>query len=119
MTPKRLGNIGESRAIYEFVKYNIPVYIPFGDNEKSDLLIEINNTFKKIQVKTSEKIKNGKIIFDLNSNTTHRDGKRHIYSLDEVDYFFCYNLERDKCYLIKNTGELTAIAIRLQEPKNN
>lgn len=36
MNSKDKGNIGESRIIYEFVKRNIQVALPFGDNARYD-----------------------------------------------------------------------------------
>ena len=39
---KRYGNIGEAMAISLFVKHGIPIAIPFGDNEKYDLIAEFN-----------------------------------------------------------------------------
>ena len=48
MQTKRIGNIGESRALFEFVKREIPVYLPFGDNETADLLAEFNGKINKI-----------------------------------------------------------------------
>lgn len=54
MTTKQLGNIGEAKTLAKFVGLQIPVYIPFGDNEKADLIAEFNGKLNKIQVKTSE-----------------------------------------------------------------
>ena len=55
----------------------IPIYIPFGDDEKADLIAEFDGKLNKIQVKTSIKSKNGCSIFDLTSSTAHRtNGER-------------------------------------------
>ena len=48
MQTKRIGNIGESRVLFEVVKREIPVYLPFGDNETADLLAEFNGKINKI-----------------------------------------------------------------------
>ena len=73
MTTKQLGNIGEAKALAKFVELQIPVYIPFGDNEKADLIAEFNGKLNKIQVKTSEEwINSEKFIVDLTSSTAHR-----------------------------------------------
>lgn len=121
METKRLGNIGEAVAISSFVKHCIPVYIPFGDDEKVDLVVDFNGKLNKIQVKTSEKANDGKMIFDLTSSTSHRsNGRKHKYTPDEIDYFFCYNIERDKSFLIKAPDPpLSAITIRYGTSKNN
>ena len=121
MNSKRLGNIGEAKAIAAFVENQIPVYLPFGDNEKADLIAEFNGKLNKIQVKSSEKAEDGKMIFNLVSSTAHRkNGVKHIYTSDEIDFFVCYNLERDKLFLIPiEEAPSTSICIRYEKPKNN
>lgn len=121
MNSKSIGNIGEAKVLCKFVELGIPVYIPFGDNEKSDLIAEFNGKLNKIQVKTSLKAEEGKMIFDLTSSTVHRkSGVKHIYSSDEIDYFACYNIARDKIFLIPvQEAPKTAINIRYEKPKNN
>lgn len=120
MTSKQLGNIGESKAISMFVEKHIPVFVPFGDNEKADLAVDFKGEFKRIQIKTSLKSSEGKMIFDLTSSTVHRkNGVKHIYTPSEVDYFFCYNVERSKAFLIKNNKAMATIIIRYENPKNN
>ena len=95
------------------------MYIPYGDNERADLIAEFNGKLNKIQVKTSVDIKNGTVVFDLNSSTTHRGGGRHTYTKDEVDYFACYNLSRDKVYLIPiEKASSSAMIIRFEQPKS-
>lgn len=122
MTTKQIGNIGEAKVLSEFVRLGIPVYLPFGDNEKADLIAEFNGKLNKIQVKSSQKIMEDKVKFSLVSSTTHRqNGVKHIYTENEIDYFALYNLERDKVYLISiNEEELpkNEITIRFNPPKN-
>ena len=72
MNSKRIGNIGEAKVLAKFVEMGIPIYIPFGDDEKTDLIAEFDGKLNKIQVKTSIKSKNGCSIFDLTSSTAHR-----------------------------------------------
>lgn len=54
MDTKRLGNIGEALTQAEFVMRGIPLYLPFGENEKSDMIIDLNGKLKRVQCKTSE-----------------------------------------------------------------
>ena len=118
---KRIGNLGEIKVISKFIEYDIPVYIPFGDCEKADLIAEFNGKLNKIQVKTSIEAKNGKMKFNLSSCTFHRkNGVRHIYNKNEIDYFACYNIERDKVFLLPiEFAPATSITIRFEQPKNN
>lgn len=72
MNTKQIGNIGEAKVLSKFVELGLPVYVPFGDNERADLIVEFNGKLNKIQVKTSINAKDGVMIFDLISSTTHR-----------------------------------------------
>lgn len=121
MDTKSIGNIGEAKALCKFVELGIPVYLPFGDNERSDLIAEFNGKLNRIQVKTSIKAEDGKMIFDLTSSTVHRsNGVKHKYSKEEIDYFACYNIARDKLFLVPTTAEpRSTITIRYEKPKNN
>ena len=121
MNSKNIGNIGEAKVLAKFVELGIPVYLPFGDNEKADLIAEFNGKLNKIQVKTSTKAEDGKIMFSLVSSTMHRkNGTKHIYTSDEIDYFACYNIARDKIFLFKvDETPNTTITIRYETSKNN
>lgn len=60
------------------------------------------------------------MIFDITSLTQHRkNGVKHIYTFDEIDYFACYNIQRD-CILLFDVNEVpnTAITVRYERPKN-
>lgn len=121
MNSKQIGNIGEARVLAEFVKHKIPVFIPFGDNERADLVAEINGSLCKIQVKTAAYTNDGKATFSLTSSTEHRkNGIKRRYTKDEIDYFALYSLERDKVYLVKAPDEpKSAITIRFLHTKNS
>ena len=113
MDTKGVGNIGEAKVLCKFVELGIPVYLPFGDNERSDLIAEFNGKLNKIQVKTSVKAEDGKMIFDLTSSTQHRsNGVKHKYTTSEIDYFACYNIARDKIFLIAVDKPRSSITIR-------
>ena len=121
MQTKTIGNIGEAKVLCKFVELGVPVYIPFGDNEKSDLIAEFNGKLNRIQVKTSLKAEDGKMTFSLVSSTMHRtNGIKHVYTENEIDYFALYNVQRDKLFLIHvSQTPNTSIIIRYEKPKNN
>lgn len=94
MNTKQIGNIGEAKTLLKFVESCIPTYTSFGDNEKADLIIDWNGQLKRVQCKTSEKIIDGIINFSLVSSTVHRkNGTKHKYTKEEVDFFALYNME--------------------------
>ena len=120
MNTKTIGNIGEAKVLCKFVELGIPVYVPFGDNEKADLIAEFNGKLNKIQVKTAINAQDGVINFNISSSHAHRtNGGRHKYTEDEVDYFACYSVARDSIYLVPITcSATTAFKIRYEMPKN-
>ena len=48
MNSKNIGNIGEVKVLAKFVELGIPVYLPFRDNEKADLIADFNGKLNKI-----------------------------------------------------------------------
>lgn len=98
---KRIGNVGEAKALAEFVARQVPVYLPFGENERCDLVAEFGGKLNKIQVKTSEKVKDGTITWNIKSVTgTKGNYSTHKYTKQEIDYFVLYNVETNLLLLV-------------------
>ena len=79
MNNKTKGEFSEARALYEFQKYHIPVCIPWGDNQRYDLIAEFNGKFNRIQVKTSNEEDNGSIRCYCRSSKNHTTNKKCTY----------------------------------------
>lgn len=116
---KMIGTIGEQVLVTEFVKNNIPVLLPVGDNLPYDMIIEISGKFVKIQVKTTERIKDCKMIFSTNMSNPYKKSSRK-YTEKEIDMFGLHCLENGYIGLLP-FGDCTAkeTVIRLESPKNN
>lgn len=97
MNGKNIGDIGEITVLAEFVKRGIPVFIPYGENSKVDLIAIFDNKPQKIQVKTTGTIEdNGSYIINL-KNCSMRSNGQSVISLcseNDVDYFALYCLGR-------------------------
>ena len=57
---KQIGDIGVLAVIKKCIENDIDVSIPFGDNCSYDLIIDHKNTLYKVQVKTTEHVKENK-----------------------------------------------------------
>lgn len=116
---KQIGLIGEQVITTEFVKRNITTLIPVGDNEPYDLVININDKFLRIQVKTTEFVKDGVMKFCTNITNPHKKTSRK-YKNNEIDLFGLYCIENGYVGLLR-VEECTAkeTIIRLQKPKTN
>lgn len=116
---KNKGNKAEIVIISEFIKNNIPVSIPFGQNEPYDLIIETNQGFKSVQVKHGS-YRNGCVV----ANIRHRTGFSKItYSTydGKADYIAVWCEELNTSYLlsIDECEKKTALNLRIEMPKNN
>lgn len=123
MNSKDKGNIGEGMVLAEFVKRNITVSIPFGDNARYDLIADFNGKLNKIQVKyCNQKIsENNSISCPCSSSLNHTTNKNKTTYENDIDYFAFYLVEWDKIILvpIDVIGTKKTIMFRLEKPKNN
>ena len=58
-----IGDIGESVGIAEFVKAGFAVSKPLTNNARYDLIVDIKNKLYKVQVKSTQSIVDGKMLF--------------------------------------------------------
>ena len=121
MDTKRIGNIGEACVLAKLVELEIPVYIPFGDNESTDLVADINGKLCKIQIKTCSSLKdNETYIVDLRRNKnpwSAKEGTDH-ETYDDVDYFATYNTITKKiCLFDTKLFNQASITLRINQPQ--
>ena len=60
----------ESKIIHEMVANGYSVSVPFGDNDKYDLIVDTDDTLFRIQCKTAWQNKEDTIRFNTHSQTT-------------------------------------------------
>lgn len=118
MNTKQMGTIAELKAQYDFMNYGYNILIPQGDYCAYDLVIEKEGRFWKVQVKSAQKIKEGKIEFDLTSQNYYCSKK---YSIKDCELFYLYCHENQQSYLYFNENDKNtrSITLRLTLPKNN
>ena len=122
MNTVSVGDIGEAMAIADFIKAGFGVSKPLSDNLRYDLIVDINNTLYRVQVKTTSVIKDEKMIFSTKT-TNYVKGKysSNAYSSDEVDMFYLYHLENDwrGLYITEKDKTIpTEMGMRFTPPKN-
>ena len=120
---KDKGNIGEAIILGEFVKRNIQVSIPFGDNARYDLIAEFNGKLNRIQVKyCNQKISdNNSIICPCSSKFNHTTNKNLSTYKNDVDYIAFYLVEWNYSLLVPISiiGDRKTITFRKTAPLNN
>ena len=120
---KMKGNIAESRILYEFVQRGIPVSIPYGDNERYDMIAEFNGKLNKIQIKfCNQQIVDGSISCPCSNivNPLTKSKHRELY-VNDVDYMAFYIYVWDVAVIIPTSyiGNRIQIKIRKERAKNN
>lgn len=123
MNSKDKGNIGEAIILGEFIKRNIQVSIPFGDNARYDLVADFNGKLNKIQVKyCNQKItENESIPCPCASSKNHTTNRGLSTYENDVDYIAFYLAEWDCSLLVPISviGNKKVINFRKTKPLNN
>lgn len=104
MNGKTVGDIGEVRVLFEFIKLGISVFLPYGENTKKDIIAEFNGKLNKIQIKTVSLLNDNEVSYTVSlKNTSLRSDGKHIVSIpskEDIDYYAIYCLERERPLLI-------------------
>ena len=118
-SPKNLGNKAEIVIISEFIKNDIPVSIPFGQNEPYDLVIQAKDGFKSVQVKHGT-YREGCVISDIRHRTGFSKISYGTYD-GKADYIAVWCEELNTCYLldINECQGKTQLRLRIDMPINN
>ncbi|AZH24332.1 group I intron-associated PD-(D/E)XK endonuclease [Haloplanus aerogenes] len=115
--PKTRGQQSEAAVLHAFVRHEIPVLQPFGDNERYDIVVEISDTFYKIQVKTG-RLENGRIQFETRSTgTLTRQIEKESYE-GQIDAFAVYSPDSGDTYVVPiSDAPSTSMSLRITDPE--
>jgi hypothetical protein len=119
MNTKTKGSIGELLIMTQAVQRGYTVCVPYGDNQRYDLLLERNNEYIRVQVKCLEPIE-GRITlatWTVVHNKDQDDARKYSrvrYNSKDVDMFAVVNARTHEVYMIPvNTIEhLASIILR-------
>lgn len=95
------GDISKACVISKLLKKEFKVLTPISENSRYDLVIDKNNQFLRIQVKTIYWSKCTKC-YQMQCCSSQKNAKlkkRCRYTENEVDFIIGYNSESDKAYI--------------------
>ncbi len=117
MHTKQKGDVSESRVLAHLVQQGYTVLIPFGENQRYDLVIEEDyQEFVRIQVKTG-RIRNGAVIFSTASTDWYHRTQRNYKG--EIDLFYVYCPDNGEIYRVPvNDATTREMSLRLFPTKN-
>lgn len=114
--PKGVGEKSEAQVLAAFLRSDKVVLLPYGDNQRYDLVVEEDGQFIRIQCKTAF-LRDGSFSFCTCSNNWNTKKKRGYEG--EIDLFAVYLRERDEVYLLPvHKVPKTECYLRLTPPKN-
>lgn len=116
MESHKKGDATEARVVAELKQRGIPVSIPFGDNERYDVIAAApHGGLLRIQVKTGW-LDDGVIEFHGKSQHTNSAGNTYTTYDGDVEYFLVFVPELESLYLIAESEFQTSMRLRVEEP---
>lgn len=97
MNSKAKGEVSEGHVIAHLLKLGHSVSMPFGDNQRYDLIWDDGGTLWRVQVKTARRVEGG-IAFNC-ASVNGFTGKRTTY-VGQIDMFLVYSPDLDKVYRV-------------------
>ena len=119
--PKDVGDRSTLAIMLAFQTQGLPLYVPFGENTRTDLIVDYGGRLSRVQCKTG-RLRNGTVIFRSCSSYAHHPNPkvaRRDYQ-GEVDEFavFCPDLGTVYVIPVDDVGT-TAGFLRVDPPRNN
>jgi len=114
---KAVGERAEGQVLAALLKIGKVVLLPFGDNQRYDLVVEEEGHFIRIQCK-SGRLRKGVVRFNACSTSAQAGGRRSYKG--EADLFGVYCPDTDKVYLVP-IAEVDGhdVSLRQEPPRSN
>jgi PD-(D/E)XK endonuclease len=99
--PKWIGDRSTLAIMAAFHEAKIPIYLPFGENTRCDLIAEIDGRLVKVQCKTG-RVVSGSVTFPTVSSYAHHPNPKLVKRdyVGDVDAFAVYCRETTGVYLV-------------------
>lgn len=114
---KTKGDISEAAVLLALLQTGCIVSVCWGDNARYDLIVDIDGTLNRVQVKTG-RVRDGCVLFRC-SSVNVRTGITSCYK-GQVEYFGVFVPELNSCYLVPiDHANETEMSFRIEPTKNN
>ena len=102
--PKRVGDVTTAAVLMRLIDLYGTVLLPFGENQRYDLVVEIDERLVRVQCKTG-RLRDGVIKFNACSSSYHHPGRdrtsgyNHSYK-GQAEFFGVYCPQIDAVFLV-------------------
>lgn len=94
------GYLGQSLVEREFVKRGFNLFKPLLENGKVDLIVEKDNIYYRIQIKTIQEYNGRKLIPVRKISHNMGEYKIKIYTKSDIDFFIGVDLDLEDIYIL-------------------
>jgi len=116
--PVDVGHRSEAAILAQLVRRGYRILLPFGVNQRYDLVLDCDGQFLKVQCKTG-RLRDGAVRFSAQSVQSNTGGTRVKHYLGEVDLFAVYCPDNDRVYVIPaDEVPSTGMYLRVEPPRN-
>ncbi|HET9162384.1 MAG TPA: group I intron-associated PD-(D/E)XK endonuclease [Solirubrobacterales bacterium] len=116
--PVDVGQRSEGAILAQLVRHGYRILLPFGVNQRYDLVLESDGRFLKVQCKTG-RLRDGAVRFSARSVQSNTACTRAKAYSGEVDLFSVYCPDNDRVYVIPvDEVPATAMYLRVEPPRN-
>lgn len=113
----RKGCETELLAAFVLTKNGFNVSFPFGTQSRYDLVVEKDNVFYKVQVKTASWSKSGvNSYLQARLSSSNLGNKNKVYQENEVDFFFISDSNRSWLIPFKDVQDQTSVCLDSSNP---
>ena len=119
LSSKQKGNLTELQCLTAFYEQGCHVSLPYGENSRYDMIVDVNGKLLKVQVKTASLRKEDENAIEFSCRSTRVNSQGTIsnkYTPDEIDYFATF--WKGVCYLIPVTECSVSKTLRFAPPKS-
>lgn len=114
---KDIGDIAETKVLSELIERGYAVSIPYGDNQRYDLIADDNGQMYRVQVKSGA-MEDGCVRFECKTAyTDHNDNRKYkSYDSSEIDAYAVWSSEQSQVYWIPvNEAGSSAMRLRVED----
>jgi len=116
--PVDVGQRTEAAILSELVRRGYSVLLPFGVNQRYDLVLELEGRFVRAQCKTG-RLRGGSIEFSPRSTRANRSGIFTRSYRDEVEIFLVFCPQVNRIYAVPvDESPKSYMALRLKPARN-
>ena len=119
LSSKQKGNLTELQCLTAFYEQGCHVSLPYGENSRYDMIVDVNGKLLRVQVKTSSLKKEDENAIEFSCRSTRVNSQGVVsnrYTSNEIDYFATF--WKGVCYLIPITECSVSKTLRFVPPKS-